>query len=190
MKTTIFSLLFLFQLNMITAQESALKKIKDLYYKANTDNYQTHKLSMNTMQAAVGLQTTETVFFYNSWQSNPEESPYKLNYKLVKIEVSYNISASMDYKIEYLLDENEKLVFYFKKAEGMWENSSLRYYYNKDKLIKVISKNTNENGENQDYTNTNNFKQNDVNSAKQNTDKSKKYLAFFYQMIKVEGLDK
>ena len=190
MKTKILLLLFVIQLSNITAQESTLKKIKNLYYKANADNYQTHKLSMSTMQAAIGLQTTDIVFFYDTQQVNPEESPYKLDYTLVKIEVSYNISASMDYKIEYLFDKNEELVFYFKKAEGVSGNSSIRYYYEKAKLIKVILTSTNENGENKDYTNTVRFKLDDMNFAKLYADKSKKYLAFFNEMIKVEGLNK
>lgn len=190
MKTTLLFLLFLSQLNIIIAQENTLKKIKDLYYKANTDNYQTHKLNMNTIQAAIGLQSTDIIFFYDSWQSDPEESPYKLDYRVVKIEVSYNIAASMDYKIEYLFDENENLVFYFRKAVGMWENSSLRYYLEKNKLIKIISKNINENGENEDYTNSKKFKKSDIDFAKQYIQKSKKYLAFFNEMIMIEKLDK
>lgn len=190
MKTTILFLLFLSHLNIITAQESAFNKIKELYYKANSDNYQTHKLNMNTMRAAIGLQNTDVVFYYNSQQVNPEESHYKLDYHVVKIEVSYNISASMDYKIEYLFDENKNLIFYFSKVEGMWENSSLRYYLENNKLIKVISKSTNENGENEDYTDLKKFSQNDVNFANEYIQKSKKYLAFFNEMIKIEKLDK
>ncbi len=190
MKTAVIFLLFLFQLVNITAQESALKKIKDLYYKANADNYQSHMVSLNTMRAAIGLQTTKINFYYESEQANPDESSYKLDYHLVKIVVSYNVAASMDYRIEYLFDENENLVFYFRKAEGMWENSTLRYYLDKNELIKVDSKSINELGESVGYTSLKNFKQADINIIKQYIEKSKKYLAFFNQMIEIESFDK
>ena len=190
MKTAILFILFLSHLNFITAQESAFTKIKELYYKANPDNYQTHNLNMHTNQAAIGLQNTNVVFYYDSWQAKPEESHYKLEYHVVKVEVSYNVSASMDYKIEYLFDENKNLIFYYKKVEGMWENLSLRYYLDKNKLIKVVSISTDENGKSEDYSDTKKFNQSDVNFAKEYILKSKEYLSFFNEMIKIEKLDK
>ncbi len=189
MKAVLLFSVFLGFLN-ISAQETALKKIKERYYQVNADNYQTHIVELNTMQAAIGLQTTQLVFYYYSWQTDAEESAYELDYQLVKIEVSYNIAASMDYKIEYLFDDNEELIFYLKKVAGEWENSALRYYLDKNKLIKVISKGTNEEGKTIDYTSIKNFKQDDINSIKLCILNSTNYLNFFNELIKVEKLDK
>ncbi|OQY02748.1 MAG: hypothetical protein B6I20_06560 [Bacteroidetes bacterium 4572_117] len=180
----------IFSFSYATSQQNALKSIKNLYYKANADNYQSHTVKMNTMQAAIGLQTTDVVFYYDSWQIDPDESSYKLAYRVVKIEVSYNIAASANYKIEYLLNDDENLVFYFKKVEGAYENLSLRYYLDKNKLIKAISKNIAENGKSEEYSDMKNFKQADIDFAKQYIQKSKKYIAFFNEMIILESIDK
>ena len=190
MKTLTLSFLLFITFTNVNAQESTIKKIKELYYQVNEDNYQTHTAEMNTMRAAIGLQTTKIKFYYYSWQRNPEESSYELDYDLLKIETSYNIAASMEYQNEYLFDEKGNLVFYLRKAEGAWENSSLRYYFDKNKLIKVISKGTNEDGKKMDYTNTSNFKQSDINEAKICFIKATQYSDFFNEMNEIQLLEK
>ena len=190
MKTLTLLFLVLFSTSIGIAQKSAIQKIKELYYQVNEDNYQTHTVEMNTMRAAIGLQTTKIVFYYYSWQSNPEESPFELDYSLLKIETSYNIAASMEYHNEYLFDENGNFVFYLRKAEGEWENSSQRYYFDKNKLIKVISKGTNEEGEKIDYTNTSNFKKDDLSVIKICILNATRYTDFFNEMTEIELLEK
>jgi len=190
MKAILLITIFVFSLKVAAAQETAIKKIKELYYQVNEDNYQSHVVELNTMRAAIGLQTTKIVFYYYSWQSNPEESPFELDYGLMKIETSYNIAASMEYTNEYLFDEEGNLVFYLKKAKGEWVNSSIRYYLDKNKLIKVISKGTNEEGENLDYISTKNFKLDDLNSVKLCILKANNYTDFFKEMTEIELLEK
>jgi len=190
MKSILLSIVLLFSLKVVTAQENAIKKIKELYYQVNEDNYQSHTVELNTMRAAIGMQTTKIVFYYYSWQSNPEESPFELDYSLMKIETSYNIAASMEFTREYLFNEDGNLVFYLKKAEGEWENLSIRYYLDKNKLIKVISKGTNEEGENLAYTSTKNFKLDDLNLVKLCILNANKYIDFFKEMTEIELLEK
>jgi len=190
MKAILLFTIFVFSLKVAAAQETAIKKIKELYYQVNEDNYQSHTVKLNTMRAAIGLQTTKIVFYYYSWQSNPEESPFELDYGLMKIETSYNIAVSMEYSNEYLFDKNGNLVFYLRKAEGEWENSSIRYYLDKNKLIKVISKGTDEDGENLDHVSTKNFKQDDINSVKLCLLNANRYTDFFKEMTEIELLEK
>ncbi|MCF6242914.1 MAG: hypothetical protein L3J74_16420 [Bacteroidales bacterium] len=147
-------------------------------------------MKLNTMQAAIGLQTTKIEFRYTAFQSNPEEAPYGLEYSLAKINVWYNISDGMEYYIEYLFDENQNLIFYYRRAIGKWENYQYRYYFNEGKLIKVIIKSINEMGLKLDYTDTGNFKTKDIEYAKKCFSNAKEYIDFFHIMTDIEYLDK
>ncbi len=191
MKTFLSILLLISTIN-IHAQEDAIAKIRERYAQVNEEDagYQTHSVELNTMQAAIGLQTTKIAFRYMAFQSNPEEDPAKLEYTLAKISVSYNISDGMEYHIEYLFDENQNLIFYFRKAEGEWENYQYRYYFNKGKLIKVIIKSINEMGLKLDYSDTKNFKSKDIEYAKSCFLKAKEYIDFFHMMTDIEYIDK
>lgn len=189
---TIFSFIILLIVFNVNAQEDAINKIRALYAQVNNEDagYETHRVELNTMQAAIGLQTTKIEFRYLAFQSNPEEDPTKLEYHVAKISVSYNISGGMEYHIEYLFDDYENLVFYYKKAEGAWENYEYRYYFKDASLIKVIIKSVNETGLKLDYTDTQKFKDKDLKYAKDCRQKAKKYLLFFSNLTSIEYLDK
>jgi len=191
MKAILTFLLLIFTLN-ISAQEDVIKKIRARYAEVNDENdfYQTRILQLNTMQAAIGLQTTTIEYLYRYEQEDPEVDPYKLVYGVAKISIDYNISDGMRYHIEYLFDDNQNLIFYYKKAEGQWENYQYRYYFDKGKLIKVIIKSINEMGLKLDYTNTANFKEKDLKYAADCIAKAKEYKNFFDTMTDIEFLDK
>jgi hypothetical protein len=191
MKTFLSFLIIIFAINL-QAQEETLKKIRERYAQVNDEDagYRTHYLELNTMQAAIGLQTTKVAFRYSAYQSDPEEYPDKLDYTLAKISVDYNISDGMEYHTEYLFDENQNLIFYYRKAEGQWENYQYRYYFNKGKLIKVIIKSINEMGLKIDYTNIKDFKEKDIKYAHECFANADEYLSFFNQMINIEQIDK
>ena len=174
----------------IFAQEEAVKEIKTRYYEVNEDNFYIHSLTFNSMKAAIGMQTTDVKYYFFSWQKDPETDPYLLDYSIAKIEITYNISASMNYTIEYLFDENENLIFYFYKAEGMWENEESRYYLEKDNLIKCTVNKTIETGEEQKYTKTKKFSTKENETVKKAISKAKKYIKSFYLMLEIEEIDK
>ncbi len=191
MKTFLSFLILILAINL-QAQEETVKKIRERYAQVNDEDagYQTHFLELNTMQAAIGLQTTKIAFRYIAFQSDPEEDPYKQDYILAKISIDYNISDGMKYHTEYLFDDNQNLIFYYRKAVGKWENYQYRYYFNKGKLIKVIIKSINEMGLKLDYTDTDNFKSKDLNYATECRLNAKKYLDFFRQITDIEYIDK
>jgi hypothetical protein len=191
MKPFLSFLILILAINL-QAQEETVKKIRERYAQVNDEDagYQTHFLELNTMQAAIGLQTTKIAFRYIAFQSDPEEDPYKLNYILAKISIDYNISDGMEYHTEYLFDDNQNLVFYYRKAVGKWENYQYRYYFNKGKLIKVIIKSINEMGLKIDYTNIKDFKEKDIKYAQDCFANAKKYLIFFNQITDIEYIDK
>ncbi len=190
MRTILSLLLLVFALNLL-AQNDKIKAIKDLYYSINNDMpFQTRTVSMNTMHAAIGMQTTNIKFWFLSEQTDPEEDPYETTYTPVKVQVNYNIAAGMNYTIEYLLNEKGELVFYFKQAKGEWENYTYRYYFDQNKLIKVMIKSINETGLKIDYTDTANFKEKDLEYAKECIENAKQYVDFFDIMTNIEYLDK
>ncbi|MBN1253152.1 MAG: hypothetical protein JXR51_03985 [Bacteroidales bacterium] len=174
----------------IFSQTDAIKKIKEQYYQVTDENYQTHQLTFNTMLPAIGLQTTNVKYYYSSIQSNPEIDPYKLTYKVVKILVTYNVAANMDFTFEYLFDDNQNLIFLYENSYNYQENIEKRYYYNKTNLIQINSKTFDNKGLKDDYSESKNFKPNDLQEAKKNMIKAKKHVSLFSQIINIENLDK
>jgi len=185
-------LISVFFVSNLYAQEESIQKIKERYAAVNSKNagYQTHTLELNTMQAAIGLQTTKINFRYLAFQPDPEDEPSKWEYSLAKTTVTYNISDEMKYRTEYLFDKNQQLVFYSKKAIGKWENYEYRYYFDNQKLLKVIISGINEMGLKINYTNTKNFKEKDLNYANKCLLNAEKYLSFFELLPEIEYLDK
>ncbi len=190
MKKIVFFLSAFFISFQLTAQEDAVKKIREKYNRVNSDEYFYDTLCARTTLAAIGEQMTGARFFYSAWQSNPETAPYTMSYRLEKVEVAYNIAASMNYQIEYLFDDTEKLIFYFYKASGMWDNQEIRYYFDKEKLIKSSVKKTLETGEQIDYSDTRNFKSDDLSESKKAQEKSKKYIDHFQRILLFEQIEK
>lgn len=120
---------------------SKIRKRYNSVKQLHSDERFEHHVTLNTIHAAIGLQTTKIRFLHSSWQSDPEKSPYLTETKLNMVIVTYNISASVIYTIEYLFDKEERLIFYFWQEVIQNEDSNSkekRYYFQNGKLIKVI----------------------------------------------------
>lgn len=172
--------------------DKRIDKIKDLYDQAKQlemdgEKQFYHEVTINTMQAAIGLQTTKIRFIYKSWQADPKKDPYLLNHQLLKVIVRYNISASVDYLIEYLYDKKGNLVFYFWQ-EKTSEIQEKRYYFENQKLIQVIMDSKRNQGNPLKYTSKKSFKKEDLQNAKLVSKKAKEYMKLFRNLLQIEQI--
>jgi hypothetical protein len=177
MKTFCFAFISCIIFQFSNAQTDHIQSIKEHYYSVNEDNYLFHELELNYVYAAIGEQTKKFKFWFSSEQSDPENDPYEMNYTLAKVEISFNISASLLISLEYLYDSAGHLLFFYEKIDG-YESSEKRLYFNNNKLIKSIVKD-NRDEVKQDYTHTSNFKEADLELAEVSLSKAGKMLHFF-----------
>jgi len=121
--------------------QGPVERIRILYEKAREmekGESGTHSVTLNTVLPAIGLQTTTVRFVYESRQVDPRRDPYLLERRLVKTVVRYNIAASVEYTIEYLYDEKERLVFHFRQERSRTpEPDEKRFYFREGKLLRV-----------------------------------------------------
>jgi len=179
----------------ITA-DSRISHIRELYRQANKlecevgCEHSQHRIQLNTMLPAIGLQTTTIRFIFTSNQKDPEQDPYWLTHTLHKVLVTYNIAASVNYTIEYLYDTKEEPVFYFwqEKINAGTEKQEKRYYFHKSKLIKAILDCKTDSGDPLNYSMTKRFKAEDVSQAKFLIKKSHEYRKLFKTLLKAEQL--
>ena len=145
-KTYIINILFIFLSINVYSQNNDIKKIRERYKSIINEDITYHELKFNSVLPAIGPKHTAIKFYYESRQKNPEEDPYEMDSRIIKIEIKYNISAHSHYLVEYLFDNKEQLIFYFDKVEGMFDNYEKRYYFKDKKLIRSMIKNMNEDG--------------------------------------------
>lgn len=145
-----------------------------------------HEIKLHTMLPAIGLQNTHIIMYYQSAQLNPEKDPYLFSYKLKKISVSYNISASATFYMEYLYNEEENVVFFFWQEENPSQKESKRFYLHDNKLIKIIVTYDQQSKDKTNYTTVKNFKTSDLQKSRKILAKGKKYRNLFYRLIEAE----
>ena len=124
-----------------------------------------------------------------SEQVDPEEDPYLLQHEIVKIKVTYNIAAGMNYTIEYLYDKKQDLIFYFQEENGHSSYNKNRLYFKSKKLIKTISATKSDENEEEKKTYTKNFKKSDIDAARIAISNSLKYKALFSNLLEIEQLN-
>ncbi|HQO02900.1 MAG TPA: hypothetical protein PLI62_11560 [Spirochaetota bacterium] len=95
-----------------------------------------YTVTLNSILPATGPQTKNIKFTLTAEQANPREDPYLFRRHLHKVTVSWNISASAQYTVEYLYDEKERPVFFFHKEEGVGGGSEKRMYFAGNRLIR------------------------------------------------------
>ena len=190
MKKIIFLFVAILTANTFFAQNADINKTREIYNAANETNLQVHNLELNSMLPAIGLQTTSVKFLFDAEQANPEKDPFLMNTRLVKVEITYNISSHTEHFMEYLFNEEGYLIFHFERAKGMLENFENRYYFNDESLIKVIHKETLESGEINSYTSSSDYKKDDLKTARISVDKGGYLTRLFEKMIEIERLMK
>ncbi len=186
-------ILFLLSTSLYSADKEILK-IRDHYNKIkeqHSDKDLEHIVTLKTIHAAIGLQTTKIRFLHSSWQSNPEISPYMTETKLNMVIVTYNISASVIYTIEYLFDKDEKLIFYFSQETVQNEDNTTkesRYYFQDGKLIKVVIDEYDRNNVRKKTMRRNTLVKEDVERSQLIKSKSEEYKKLFKNLESVEEL--
>ncbi len=181
-KTVIIFICFLFFVQYTNAQNEIKAKVYSIQQNIDDEWFRFHKVEFNSMLAAIGLQRTHLTFYYEAWQVDPQYDPYEMDARLIMLEVTYNIAASVDYTQEYLFDEDENLMFYMHKEEGAYNNESLYYYFDKEELILLEKQGLEEEIEMLDAdTET-------LDEAAAITRKAKSYLLVFKSLLDVEQL--
>jgi hypothetical protein len=184
MKSSVLIIFLIFSLS-VCAQEDEIAKIRERYNAVSQNDsydYMTHQVELNYMLPAVGLKTKTLKFYYQGEQINPEVDPYDYKYTLIKTVVTWNVSASNIYTVEYLFNEKGQLIFCFDKSEGMYDNHEYRYYFKDSKLIKCIIKSTTEDGAETNYTKSSGFGKEDLSTSESYKTTAAQYLKTFEEL--------
>jgi hypothetical protein len=172
------------EIRKIYKQATQMEESGEVFYK--------HKVELNTMMAAIGLQTTTIIFIYTSSQTDPEEDPYLLEHRLWKIVVEYNIASAMEYHIEYLYNDKALPVFFFWQEKYINGNviGEKRLYFHSKKLIKTIMNYKDGGGNKKKYTTASDFLPEDVSLARYTIKKGLDYKELFELLVSAENWDK
>jgi len=192
MRTNIFLFVFLV-FNLISqAQENKIKEIKERYnqIEESREDFNTHSIELNYMLPATGPKTKVVSFQYFPTQSDPENDPYKMDYSLQKVTVSYNAGQTGGYYYEYLYSETGNLIFYYERYESGVVNYEKRFYFNNDKLIKYIYTNPDPvPGEDTDKPKYKKFTKRELSEAKAGIVNAEKYQLYFTQIETLDEID-
>lgn len=145
-----------------------------------------HTMTYNTMQAAIGLQTTVITFFKMSNQVDPEEDPYLQTHELFKITVTYNIAAGAFYTIEYLYDSQGALLFYYWKEDVSSPPQEKRYYYTRGTLFRAVVDYESDNAQRMKYSKDKDFSTEDLRDAARMVKKAADYKRLFETLVTAE----
>jgi hypothetical protein len=134
----------------VFSQDNKLEKIDS--YCSNIDSiirfdieshtvYMVHSINFETNKRAIGKQYTTVKFYYpmpvDSVIESDKETSFIYVYKSpVKISVEYNIAASQQNIIDYYFNEKGKLLLYKYLSKGEYVCSSIKKYFDKNKIIK------------------------------------------------------
>ncbi len=150
--------------------------------------YMVHEIKFETNKRAIGKQYTSVKFYYpmpgDSVVESDAGTEFLYIYKPpVKVSVSYNVAASQDFVNNYYFDDTS-LVFCSFFSSGQYGALRERYYFDKGSLIRYET-HTPDN----DYIKEE-FRQFDLNAADKIVKRAQNYLKTFYELVKVEQLDK
>ncbi len=192
MKKNILICSFLLLLTIsLFSQEEIIKNVQETQEMIEMDAYRYHEVVFQSNLAAIGLQETKIRFYYTDWQRIPEEDPYLMDAKLIKIEIRYNIAASAEIYQEYIFDDNGILMYYYLKetgAVGYYNNATISLYIKNNKLLSFEKEELNEGGET-----VNDFKKSTFNKEEKAlfesvSKKAEQYYAYFQEIRKLEQL--
>ncbi len=154
-----------------------------------------HEVKFESILAAIGNQTTRVSFMYDSWQADPEQDPYRLGHRLLKVIVRYNVAAMRGFLVEYLYDEKERPVFYYSREEGVAyriKDSKIvnerRYYFDGGTLIMAMVNVADDEGKKEKYSTAGPFSKKDAALARTAFANAERYLKFFRHMVEIERL--
>ena len=189
---------FLLLSTIVFSQDSRIEEIRErstfISESIENDELLIHMMNLRTLVPGIGFQNTNILFYYEFLQD--DETNEVLEPPLVKITIDYMIAASVGIYIEYLFDAKEKLIFHYYRAEG-YECGERRYYFDKEKLIKIKSNPLEEECVDSDltieyeyYERSGNFSNNDLKEADRIVKKAHGYKEMFDHIVEIEQLDK
>jgi len=154
-----------------------------------------HEVKFESIMPAIGNQTTRVTFIYNSWQADPGRDPYLMGYRLLKVNVRYNVAAMSGFLVEYLYDEKERPVFYYSREEReTYQGKDSRivnerqYYFDGGSLIMAMANVADDDGKKEKYSTAGPFDRNDVTRGRAACSNAERYLKFFRHMVEIERL--
>jgi hypothetical protein len=145
-----------------------------------------HEMILNEVIPGTGEKTTHIKFYYKEMYNEDGNSSHSLS----KVIVTYNVAASIDFYLEYVFNQNQKLIFHYSKATG-YECIESRYYFSNEDLIKMVSQNPKSGCIDEDYTKvdsslTENFGDLYLKQSKAAKLKAKGYLNIFSTIKKID----
>jgi len=174
--------------------EEINKNIEDNY-----GFYLIHQLLFQSNVRAIGIQNTSIKFFYTQPQDSLIENNGNTEFLYVykpppKIKVEYNIAASQNITVEYYLDNEGNLIYYFYRTTGLYTNGKEQYYFSNNIpiMIKVeaIEGETEVLEKYRSYEKEADFNENDLENANKIIGKKNAYIDLFNKMIAIEKIDK
>ncbi len=192
MKTTILISGFLLLLSIsLFSQDEIIKEVQETQEMIEMDAYRYHEVVFQSNLAAIGLQETKIRFYYTDWQRIPEEDPYLMDARLIKIEIRYNIAASAEIYQEYLFDDNGILMYYYLKetgAIGYYNNATTSLYFKNGNPLQFEKEELNEGGETEQTINKTRFSEEEKALFESVSKKAEQYSAYFQEIRKLEQL--
>jgi hypothetical protein len=138
-----------------------------------------YTVTLNSILPATGPQTKKIQFTLTAEQASPREDPYLFRRNLHKVTVSWNISASAQYTVEYLYDEKERPVFFFHREAATGGSSEKRFYFTGNRLIRVDMTTGPDAGSNGRYVRERGFKENEIREARTIIHRAVRYRKLF-----------
>ena len=178
-----------------SSSSSVIPHIRELYKRALEMEQapevsdHSHEVTFNTVLPAVGLQTTRIRFLYTARQVDPRRDPYLLDFRLLKVTVTYNIAASINTTLEYLYDEKERPVFFSRQVKSaMPEADEMRLYFHDGTLFMAKIRKPGDDGRIISYSRSMRFSDLDKKAGVAALKKARGYHHHFKLLVELEKL--
>jgi hypothetical protein len=169
----------------LAADNPDIARIRALYEDARKKEcgagcvHHNYTVTLNSILPATGPQTKKIKFTLSAGQVNPREDPYLFRRRLHKVTVSWNISASAQYTVEYLYDEKERPVFFYHRDAATGGSSEKRFYFTGNRLIHVDMTTGPDAGSNRRYVRERGFKDHEIREARTIIHRAVRYRKLF-----------
>jgi hypothetical protein len=149
----------------IDAIKAQYEKVREIENDASSE-WKRHDLVINIMYHVVGLEKMQ-IQFYHEDEVHPSIDPNKVNERLLKVKMTYNVSTSVYYTIEYLFNDKGEFVFYFwqEKITSGPITSEKRFYFDLGALFMVNVSYHTASGQNVAYIGTDQIKKEEQEAA-------------------------
>jgi hypothetical protein len=149
MKKTILFFCLALSVNALFSQDAQIdsisKRYKAIKEQLQEDYLTPAQVNLYINRPAIGEQITYVNFYWNNMTSEEYsdgglDSPtpdYTINREVYMVTTLYNVAASVNTSVEYLYDDQGKMIFAFYR-ESAQQVTEKRFYYVEGKLYKYI----------------------------------------------------